>query len=251
MKRPWPLGRRRWTSSGADSLHQRIITAHRAGLAQQQIAKRLGCSQSTVSDVLAVVRRAESEEDGLRGKGKGHTRKYVGLRMRTSEIKRLNREMDAKHNRIEGVCPVCGLLIRKPRRGPTARFCSERCRKTWTRKKQAALKNKRTQADVQTISRFGRTAKDYRTRADASRARVIKIQKEERQVKEIIRISCLFQLAVILDHTPELIERAPARGYVAELMDEADRYGMPGDAKRMLEHRGYTGPTPQETKDEN
>lgn len=87
--------------------------------------------------------------------------------------------------------------------------------------------------------------------ADASRARVIKIQKEERQVKEIIRISCLFQLAVILDHTPELIERAPARGYVAELMDEADRYGMPGDAKRMLEHRGYTGPTPQETKDEN
>lgn len=245
------MGRVKHLNPEPASLHQRIITAHRAGLAQQQIAKRLGCSQSTVSDVLAVVRRAESEEDGLRGKGKGHTRKYVGLRMRTSEIKRLNREMDAKHNRIEGVCPVCGLLIRKPRRGPTARFCSERCRKTWTRKKQAALKNKRTQAEVQTIRRFGRTAKDYRTRADASRARVIKIQKEERQVKEIIRISCLFQLAVILDHTPELIERAPARGYVAELMDEADRYGMPGDAKRMLEHRGYTGPTPQETKDEN
>ena len=98
------MGRVKHLNPEPDSLHQRIITAHRAGLAQQQIAKRLGCSQSTVSDVLAVVRRAESEEDGLRGKGKGHTRKYVGLRMRTSEIKRLNREMDAKHNRIEGVC---------------------------------------------------------------------------------------------------------------------------------------------------
>lgn len=35
------------------SLHQRIIADRKLGLQQRQIAKRQGCSQSTVSDVLA------------------------------------------------------------------------------------------------------------------------------------------------------------------------------------------------------
>ena len=80
-----------------------------------------------------------AEADGSTTAGHGHisggimkldNRQLIGTRMRASEIKRIRRKLDEEYGRIvEGVCPVCGTPIRKPRRGPTAKFCSERCRR--------------------------------------------------------------------------------------------------------------------------
>jgi len=50
------------------SLHQRIIADREAGLNQRTIARRQGCAQSTVSDVLAA-ERLRRLEDGLAALG--------------------------------------------------------------------------------------------------------------------------------------------------------------------------------------
>lgn len=54
----------------------------------------------------------------------------------------------------------------------------------------------------------------------------------------------MFQLKIILECKPELIEQATANGYIANLMRAIDQYGSQGDAERLLRHLGYTGPIP-------
>ena len=50
--------------------------------------------------------------------GKKEDRQLIGLRMRASEIKRRRHELDERYGLIDGICPICGKLIRKPKRGP-------------------------------------------------------------------------------------------------------------------------------------
>ena len=172
-------------------------------------------------------------------------RQLIGTRMRASEIKRIRRKLDEKYGRIvEGVCPVCGTPIRKPRRGPTAKFCSERCRKTYTRRKQAMSRFKKEQDMNLTLKQLRQEAADYRTRADRLWTRNLFAAEETRRIKSVLRISCMLQLKTILEHKPELIEQATANGYIANLMRAIDQYGSQGDAERMLRHLGYTGPIP-------
>lgn len=43
----------------------------------------------------------------------------------------------------------------------------------------------------------------------------------------------------------QLIGQTDVGGYVADLMNEIDQYGMQGEAGHMLRHLGYVGPIPQ------
>lgn len=162
--------------------------------------------------------------------------------MKASEIKRRKRGLDKRYGRI---CPVCGKPIRKPRRGPTARFCGTACRQAYDRRKRALAERKKDESAEQTVSQLVRQEEEYRKRADAIRKRSLDAQKKTGQAKGIIRLSCMLQLKTILERKPELIENAPSDGYVAGLMDDIDRQGRPGDAERLLRHNGYTGPIPR------
>lgn len=90
--------------------------------------------------------------------GKKEDRQLIGLRMRASEIKRRRHELDERYGRIDGICPICGKLIRKPKRGPTARFCSRSCRQTYAQRKQAAIdfkKNKSAELALDQLTKQG------------------------------------------------------------------------------------------------
>ena len=162
--------------------------------------------------------------------GKKEDRQLIGLRMRASEIKRRRHELDERYGRIDGICPICGKLIRKPKRGPTARFCSRSCRQTYAQRKQDAIDFKKNKSAELALDQLTKQGGDYRKRADGKR--------------ESSRFSCMFQLKTILECKPELIEQATANGYVANLMRAIDQHGTQGDAERMLRHLGYTGPIP-------
>lgn len=168
--------------------------------------------------------------------------------MRASEIKRMRRMLDEEYGRIvEGVCPVCGAPIRKPKRGPTARFCSEKCRQKYIHKKQALTKFKKEQVGSRTVKQLKQEATDYRARTDGLWERSLFATEETKRIKSAVRISCMLQLKTILRYKPELVEQAAVGGYVADLMNEIDQYGMRGDAERMLRHLGYKGPIPLKT----
>lgn len=177
-----------------------------------------------------------------RNMGKKENRQLIGLRMRSSEIKRRRYELDKKYGRIDGVCPICGKLIRKPRRGPTARFCSRSCRQAYARRKQAAIEFRKDKSADLAVGQLAEQANDYREKADRIRNRTLNAQREIKQVRKINRLACMLQLKTILERDPELIENAPSNGYVAGLMDRIDQQGRSGDAERMLRHNGYTGP---------
>lgn len=179
-----------------------------------------------------------------RNMGKKENRQLIGLRMRSSEIKRRRYELDKKYGRIDGVCPICGKLIRKPRRGPTARFCSRSCRQAYARRKQAAIEFRKDKSADLAVGQLAEQANDYREKADRIRNRTLNAQREIKQVRKINRLACMLQLKTILERDPELIENAPSNGYVAGLMDRIDQQGRSGDAERMLRHNGYTGPIP-------
>lgn len=149
--------------------------------------------------------------------------------------------MDKRYGRI---CPVCGKPIRKPRRGPTARFCGTACRQAYDRRKRALAERKKDESAEQTVSQLvaGRRLSE---KTDAIRKRSLDAQKKTGRAKGIIRLSCMLQLKTILERKPELIENAPSDGYVAGLMDDIDRQGRSGDAERLLRHNGYTGPIPR------
>lgn len=176
--------------------------------------------------------------------GKKENRQLIGLRMRASEIKRRRHELDKKYGRIDGVCPICGKLIRKPKRGPTARFCSSSCRQTYARRKQAAIEFRKDKSTDLAVGQLTEQANDYREKADRIRNRTLNAQQEIKQIRKTSRLACMFQLKTILERDPELIENAPSNGYVAGLMDDIDRQGRSGDAERLLRHNGYTGPIP-------
>jgi hypothetical protein len=176
--------------------------------------------------------------------GKKENRQLIGLRMRSSEIKRRRYELDKKYGRIDGVCPICGKLIRKPRRGPTARFCSRSCRQAYARRKQAAIEFRKDKSADLAVGQLAEQANDYREKADRIRNRTLNAQREIKQVRKINRLACMLQLKTILERDPELIENAPSNGYVAGLMDRIDQQGRSGDAERMLRYNGYTGPIP-------
>ena len=171
--------------------------------------------------------------------GKKEDRQLIGLRMRASEIKRRRHELDERYGRIDGICPICGKLIRKPKRGPTARFCSRSCRAAYVRRKQ----DKSAELALDQLNRQGG---DYRKRADGKRESTLNAHKEIKNVRKASRFSCMFQLKTILSYKPELIEQATANGYIANLMRAIDQYGSQGDAERMLRHLGYTGPIPRD-----
>lgn len=176
--------------------------------------------------------------------GKKEDRQLIGLRMRASEIKRRRHELDERYGRIDGICPICGKLIRKPKRGPTARFCSRSCRQTYAQRKQDAIDFKKNKSADLAVGQLAEQANDYREKADRIRNRTLNAQREIKQVRKISRFSCMFQLKTILSYKPELIEQATANGYVANLMRAIDQHGTQGDAERMLRHLGYTGPIP-------
>ena len=176
--------------------------------------------------------------------GKKENRQLIGLRMRASEIKRRRYELDKKYSRIDGVCPICGKLIRKPKRGPTARFCSSSCRQTYARRKQEAIEFRKNKSANLAVGQLTEQANDYRGKADRIRKRNLNAQQEIKQVRKTSRLACMFQLKTILERDPELIANAPSDGYVAGLMDDIDRQGRSGDAERLLRHNGYTGPIP-------
>ena len=161
---------------------------------------------------------------------------FVGTRMRASVIKR---------SRLKGVCCVCGKPVKKPRRGPTARFCGSACRQAYALREQAAADSKKRLLVEQAADQLTRSAEDYRTRADAKRKRILCAQEETKQSKRSSRLACMLQLKAILKYEPELIEQATTGGYVVDLMNAIDQYGMQGDAERMLRHLGYAGPIPQ------
>ena len=158
--------------------------------------------------------------------GKKEDRQLIGLRMRASEIKRRRHELDERYGLIDGICPICGKLIRKPKRGPTARFCSRSCRQTYAQRKQDAIDFKKNKSAELALDQLTKQGGDYRSARKTS------------------RFSCMFQLKTILECKPELIEQATANGYVANLMRAIDQHGTQGDAERMLRHLGYTGPIP-------
>ena len=180
-----------------------------------------------------------------RNMGKKENRQFIGLRMRASEIKRRRHELDKKYGRIDGVCPICGKLIRKPKRGPTARFCSSSCHQTYARRKQAAIEFRKDKSTDLAVGQLTEQANDYREKADRIRNRTLNAQQEIKQIRKTSRLACMRQLKTILERDPELIENAPSNGYVAGLMDDIDRQGRSGDAERLLRHNGYTGPIPR------
>ena len=105
--------------------------------------------------------------------------------MKASEIKRRKRGLDKRYGRI---CPVCGKPIRKPRRGPTARFCGTACRQAYGRRKRALAERKKDESAEQTVSQLVRQEEDYRKRADAIRKRSLDAQKKTGRAKGIIRL---------------------------------------------------------------
>lgn len=176
--------------------------------------------------------------------GKKEDRQLIGLRMRASEIKRRRHELDERYGRIDGICPICGKLIRKPKRGPTARFCSRSCRAAYARRKQDAIDFKKNKSAELALDQLNRQGGDYRKRADGERESTLNAHKEIKSARKTSRFSCMFQLKAILSYKPELIGQATANGYIANLMRAIDQYGSQGDAERLLRHLGYTGPIP-------
>lgn len=176
--------------------------------------------------------------------GKKENRQLIGLRMRSSEIKRRRHELDERYGRVDGVCPICGKLIRKPKRGPTARFCSRSCRQTYARRKQDTIEFRKNKSADLSVGQLTEQADDYRGKADRIRKRTLNAQQEIKQVRKTSRLACMLQLKTILERDPKLIENAPSDGYVARLMVGIDRQGRSGDAERMLRHLGYTGSIP-------
>lgn len=176
--------------------------------------------------------------------GKKENRQLIGLRMRASEIKRRRHELDERYGRIDGICPICGKLIRKPKRGPTARFCSRSCRAAYARRKQDAIDFKKNKSAELALDQLNRQGGDYRKRADGKRESTLNAHKEIKNVRKASRFSCMFQLKTILSYKPELIGQATANGYIANLMRAIDQHGTQGDAERLLRHLGYTGPIP-------
>lgn len=98
-----------------------------------------------------------------------------------------------------------------------------------------------------TLKQLRQEAMDYRERADRLWKRSLFATEETKRIKSVLRITCMLQLKTILEYGPGLIEQAATGGYVVDLMNEIDQYGMPGDANRLLGHLGYTGPIPQKT----
>ena len=103
--------------------------------------------------------------------GKKEDRQLIGLRMRASEIKRRRHELDERYGLIDGICPICGKLIRKPKRGPTARFCSRSCRAAYARRKQDAIDFKKNKSAELALDQLTKQGGDYRKRADGNELR--------------------------------------------------------------------------------
>lgn len=116
--------------------------------------------------------------------GKKEDRQLIGLRMRASEIKRRRHELDERYGRIDRICPICGKLIRKPKRGPTARFCSRSCRQTYAQRKQDAIDFKKNKSAELALDQLTKQGGDYRKRADGKRESTLNAHKEIKSVRK-------------------------------------------------------------------
>lgn len=141
-------------------------------------------------------------------------------------------------------CPVCGGPVRKPRRGPTPRFCSDRCRKANFRRSEAASRMEVEERNVSTVRDFKQRSEEYAARAERIREESRRFRREGSAMTGECRLTLMTQLYIIMRNKPELIETAPTGGFVERLMQDIDECGEKGDAERMLRHQGYEGPVP-------
>lgn len=170
-------------------------------------------------------------------------RKYIGTRMSPADIRRARaREADERYGRIiEGVCPNCGKPIRKPKAGPTKRFCNDSCQNSYRQKRQHSRRLKAQKQSIDSALDFKRQSEDYLERAKRLNEQTRQLRGERRRIQEQVRLTLMTQLLFIQRGKPELIEQAPRDGYVAHLIRDIDAMGTAGDAERVLRHQGYTG----------
>lgn len=143
-----------------------------------------------------------------------------------------------------GKCPVCGGFIRKPRRGPTPKFCSDRCRKANIRRAENVSRAEVGEKCVSTVRDFKQRSEEYAARAERIREESRRFRREGSAMTGECRLTLMTQLYIIMRNKPELIETAPTGGFVERLMQDIDECGEKGDAERMLRHQGYEGPVP-------
>lgn len=174
-----------------------------------------------------------------------NVRAYIGTRMSPADIKRVQMREERFGRVIEGVCPNCGRPVRKPRSGPTARFCSASCRKNFSRRKRQIRQIKKQGESLETALELKRQSEDYLARTTGLDEQARNLRHERNKLQEEIRLTLMTQLYIIMRGKPELIEQAPRDGYVRRLVNEIDDLGRTGDAERMLRHRGYTGKMPK------
>lgn len=141
-------------------------------------------------------------------------------------------------------CPVCGGPVRKPRRGPTSKFCSASCRNTNERRRRMAMKQSLGEKSMETARDLKRRSEEYAARAERIREESRRFRREGSAMTGECRLTLMTQLYIIMRNKPELIETAPTGGFVERLMQDIDECGEKGDAERMLRHQGYEGPVP-------
>ena len=144
--------------------------------------------------------------------------------------------------KTKAVCEVCGKPVEKPRRGPTPRFCGERCRKIARRARRAARDAELDRDADRAVA--GLEAQAGRLRAMAERLDHGIDQRAPARAREDLRLCLMRQAKIIVDGGPDLIGGARDGGYAGELLARIDRLGNPGDAERLLRHNGYDGPVP-------
>lgn len=164
--------------------------------------------------------------------------------------RRRARRVEIKRERLLGralrKCVVCGTPLRKPKRGPTPKFCSEKCRKIARRGRRMMETARLGEASASTVRELRGQAGKHHDKA--GRLNRDMDSYDMGRFKEDLRICLMRQTVAILDGDPDLIGRNGADGYVMGMLNEIDRLGKPGDAERLLRHNGYDGPMPQARK---
>ena len=144
----------------------------------------------------------------------------------------------------KGRCLVCGGTVRKPRRGPTPRFCSERCRSAYRRRSHLEGRLRIEEKSTSTVDDFKRRSEGYDRRSERIRDESRRMRHETSGMIGNSRLTLMTQLYVIMRNKPELIEKAPSGGFVSRLVHDIDECGERGDAEHMLRYQGYQGRVP-------
>lgn len=141
-----------------------------------------------------------------------------------------SRASDAKRRRMKRVCVNCGKPVRKPKRGPAARFCREACRKEHASRRRSHEILGKEQARSETTGRIRQRDSSERERLTEQRPRIRAMRETIGQARELRRVSLMVQLKTIAEHDPANVGPAPG-AYVAGLIRDIGE----GDAERLLE----------------